>query len=120
MAALSKETRKQMAHVLAGVVIMIKGVDKIDHHHPATGWTLIVIGLGVFSLTLLHHRLARHIKSFDGLVFFIEAIVLGIVSAMYFQDGKKALPFAYLIASIAYLFAAYRMYQRDQKTVPHH
>ena len=112
MRPLSPEVRKQLAHALAGLIIMIKGVDKIDHHHSQAGGILIGIGLLIMLITLFHHRLAKHIKSFDSLVFLAEAVVLGIVSGLYFQDGKKALPVAYCLASIGYLIAAYRFYRR--------
>ncbi|GAB3953737.1 hypothetical protein GCM10028805_38050 [Spirosoma harenae] len=108
----SLEVRKQLAHGLAGVIIMIKGIDKAEHHHTIAGGILIAFGLFVFVLTIFHHRLARYIKSFDSLVFFVEAIVLGIVSVLYFQDGKKALPIAYGLATIGYLIAAFRLYRR--------
>ncbi|GAB4003897.1 hypothetical protein GCM10028808_00440 [Spirosoma migulaei] len=118
--ALSKETRKQMAHALAGVIISIKGIDKIEHHHEIMGSVLIGIGVVIIGLTIYHHRLAKYIKSFDALVFLVEAIVLSIVSILYLQDGKKALPIAYIVASLAYLVAAYRSYHRDKKAISHH
>ncbi|MVM37374.1 hypothetical protein GO730_06630 [Spirosoma sp. HMF3257] len=112
MRSLSQEVRKQLAHGLAGLIIIIKGVDKFEHHHSIAGSLLVGIGLLVLALTIVHHRLARHIKSFDSLVFLMEAIVLSVVSFLYLQDGKKALPIAYCIASIGYLIAAFRFYRR--------
>lgn len=114
MRSLSPEVRKQLAHALAGLIILFKGVDKIDHH-PQAGSLLIVIGLLIMLLTLFHHRLAKHIKSFDSLVFLAESIVLALISGLYFQDGKKALPIAYGLVSLGYLIVAYRFYRRAGK-----
>ena len=117
---LSKEKKSQLAHFLAAIIITVKGIDKIDHHHPIGGSILIGIGIVIFLLTIWHHRLASYIKSFDALVFLVEAIVLGIVSGLYVQDGKSALPIAYGMAAVGYLFAAYRAYQRDKRRPAHH
>jgi hypothetical protein len=116
MRTLSPEVRKQLAHALAGLIIIIKGVDKIDHHHGQAGGFLIGTGFLIMLLTLFHHQLAKYIKSFDSVVFLIEAIVLGIVSGLYFQNGKKPLPMAYCLVSIGYLIAAYRFYRRAGQT----
>ena len=116
MRTLSPEVRKQLAHALAGLIIIIKGVDKTDHHHGQAGGFLIGTGFLIMLLTLFHHQLAKYIKSFDSVVFLIEAIVLGIVSGLYFQNGKKPLPMAYCLVSIGYLIAAYRFYRRAGQT----
>lgn len=116
MRSLSPKIRKQLAHALAGLIIIVKGVDKIDHHHSRAGSLLIGIGLVIFLMTLFHHRLAKHIKSFDSVVFLVEAIVLGIIGGLYFQDGKKALPIVYCLGSIGYLIAAYRFYRHAERT----
>lgn len=120
MRPLSIELRKQLAHGLAGLIVIIKGIDKIDHHHGLAGSILIGIGALILLMTLFHHRLAKRIKSFDGLVFLFEAIVLSIVSGLYLQDGKKALPLAYCLASLGYLVAAFRLYRRDKKITHSH
>lgn len=117
---ISKELRVRLAHFLAALIIVVKGVDKIDHHHPVGGGILIGIGIIIGLMVIWHHRLASYIKSFDAMMYLGEAIVLGIVSWLYFQDGKKALPLAYVVATLGYLVASYRTYQRDKHHPPAH
>ncbi|RRA99897.1 hypothetical protein EHT25_25020 [Larkinella rosea] len=112
--ALSREKRKQLAHALAGVIILLKAFDKAEHGHMILGSLLGIIGVTIILLTIYHHRLAQYIKSFDALVFLAEAVVLGIVSGLYFHDGKTGLPYAYALASVAYLTAAILFFRRTK------
>lgn len=112
--ALSREKRKQLAHALAGGIILLKAFDKAEHGHMIIGILLGIIGLTIILMSIYHHRLAQHVKSFDALVFLAEAVVLGIVSWLYFHDGKTGLPYAYAIASVAYLIAAILFFRRSK------
>ncbi|MFC5412415.1 hypothetical protein ACFPMF_24030 [Larkinella bovis] len=112
--AISKETKKQLAHFLAGAIILIKAFDKAEHGHVLTGGILGFIGVAIVVMNFFHHRLAHRVRSFDALVFLAEAVVLGLVSGLYFHDGKKALPFAYALASGGYLVTAFRFFRRSK------
>ncbi|GAA4462717.1 hypothetical protein GCM10023189_39750 [Nibrella saemangeumensis] len=120
MAVSRAERKKQLAHALAGFIIIAKGVDKIDHHHLTMGYIILLIGVVVLLITIFHHRLARYFRSFDSFVFFAEFVVLAIISGLYFSDGKKALPLAYALASLGYLVGSVLHYRRaGRTTVPH-
>jgi hypothetical protein len=112
--ALSKEKRKQLAHALAGVVILLKAFDKAEHGHALPGIILGIIGAAIIVMSIFHHRLAHYVKSFDSLVFLCEAVVLGIVSGLYFHDGKTGLPYSYGLASVGYLIASFVTFRRSK------
>ncbi|MRS63498.1 hypothetical protein [Larkinella terrae] len=112
--ALSREKIKQLAHAFAGVIVLLKAYDKAEHGHLTTGILLGIIGIIMVLMSIYHHRLAQYVKSFDALVFLAEAVVLGIVSGLYFHDGKTGLPYVYALASVAYLIAAFLHFRRSK------
>ncbi|RRB11572.1 hypothetical protein [Larkinella knui] len=102
--AMSKgEKGRIIAHVLAGVVIILKGVTKWEDHHAVLGSFFLLLGLLLVAASVWHHQLSRWIKNFDVLVFAIEALVLGLIAYLYYQEGKQGLPWVYGLTSVGYL-----------------
>lgn len=58
-------------------------------------------------VALLHHKLVYLFPYVDGVFFFIEAILCALIAADYFEQGKKGLPWCYVIAAVLYLFVAF-------------
>ena len=111
-----REKGKIMAHVLAGVVIILKGYAKWEDNHALVGGFFIILGLLLVSAVLWHHRVSRWIKNFDVFMFAIEALVLGLIAYNYYQEGKKGLPWAYGLSSLIYLILIVVFYRRNLTT----
>jgi predicted membrane channel-forming protein YqfA (hemolysin III family) len=107
----------KFAHSLTGLVVIIKGVDKAEHfeQHPVIPVLLIIIGSLIIIATFFHHQLEKTIKEFKTLLFVFEGCALLLVSYYFFAAGKKLLPFAFLIAAIAYFIVAIILYRKKIK-----
>jgi FtsH-binding integral membrane protein len=108
---------ERMAHYLAGVIIIIKGVDKADHFnaHPFVCLFLFFMGAFIIFANFRHHYFEAKFAEFKSVLFFCEGLVLGVISYYYFAEGKKALPYAYALTAIAYLIFAVVKYKRKKK-----
>lgn len=99
---------EKLAHYLAGVVILLKGVDKAEHfgEHPFITLFFFVMGFFILFATAKHHYFEKRFKDFKVLMHLCEAITLAVVTWYYFHEGKKYLPYAYLAVTILYFVLA--------------
>lgn len=121
----AKEKMQGLAHYLAGLVIILKGVDKAAHfqEHPIITIFFFVMGAFIIFATAKHHYFEKRFKDFKVLMFLCEGIVLSIVTWYYFSEGKKALPFAYLFATVMYFIMAvvtFNKSKRAESSTAHH
>jgi hypothetical protein len=102
----NKEKRQQMAHILAGVIILVHAYEKYEMQERVY-LVFLVAGVVFLAVALLHHKLAKIFPYVDGVFFVIEAMLYALIAAEYFELGKKGLPWAYVLATILYLVAAF-------------
>lgn len=107
----------RFGHLIAGLVIVLKGVSKIEHHQNWTGAILILIGI-VFGLFTIFHEKLSWIKRYEAVLLWVEALALAIVAYSYFYEGKTLLPVAYAFCVIAY--AAVGFYRYRHPRTKHH
>jgi predicted membrane channel-forming protein YqfA (hemolysin III family) len=107
-----------LAHYLVGLIIVLKGIEKADHfsEHPLICMTLFFIGGFILFANFRHHLFEKHFKEFNVVLFLCEGVVLVIISIYYFSEGKKAIPYLYLLAAIVYLVMAVRLYRKKPST----
>ena len=101
-----KEKKEKLVHILAGLIILIHAYEKYDLQESSYIF-FFVAGIAFLSVALLHHRLAKHFPYVDGVFFIIEAVIYAVIAADYFQQGKKGLPWCYVVCTIAYVIAAF-------------
>ena len=108
-----RENLAKYGHLLTGFVIVVKGVAKIEHHQNGVGAVLILIGI-IFGLFTVFHEKIPFIKRHEAVLLWTESFVLLIVAYSYFSDGKKGLPIAYVLCSIAYIIVGFFRYYRPK------
>jgi hypothetical protein len=96
-----------VAHYLTAFVVLMKGFDKVT----VPGKTpyaviLIVIGMIILFGTAFHHRFEKMLRHFKGIVFFLEAITLGIVGYLYVKEGKDFIQYICFAAAIMFVIAS--------------
>ena len=101
------------AHLLAGFVIIFKGIGKIEHHQNGVGATLIAVGI-IFALFSVFHEKIPFIKRHEAVLLWIEAVVMALVAISYFSEGKTGLPIAYSLCAIAYVVVGFFRYYRPK------
>lgn len=92
-------------HLFVAIILLLKGFDKIQHHHSFIGWTILLFGL-VILVYFIFIKLAKKPHSLLKLfIHLFESIALFLTSYVYFQEGKTFLPYVTLIAAIGFLIA---------------
>jgi hypothetical protein len=111
-----KHKAQRIAHIGAGVVILIHSYDQLEtgHGHPLF---FLIAGLIFVSIAIAHPFLEKKFPWIDGVFFCIEALLSLIMCYEAFHHGKKAIPIAYLAAAGMQLFAAYK---NSKKGIAHH
>lgn len=97
---------ENMTHYLTALVIILKGLDKIET--PGKLWVSIVfLTLGVLIVlgTIFHHKAEKLLKHFKAYVFAFEAIVMAIVGYLYMKDGKQMIQYVCFAAALMFLVA---------------
>lgn len=102
-----KLNAEAISHIATGIVIILKGVDKLEHPEKLwLGIVLILIGILISSIGAFHHTVEHYIKNIKPLVFVCESIVMGIVGYIYMHDNKTYIQYACFAASLGFLIAA--------------
>jgi len=108
---------QRLAHYLVGFLVIVKGVEKSEHFsdHPVLCLSLFIIGGFILFANFRHHYFEKHFKEFDVVLFFCEGLVLTGVSYYYFSEGRKGLPYAYLLGAVVYFVVAVIKYRKKSK-----
>ena len=110
-----KSKLKKLGHILAGFLILLHGIGKIetDEHFP---WFYFIMGFIVLTLALFHEKIEAISKYTDGIFCFIESIMVFFIAIDLFEADKKFLPWFYVIASLMYFYAGYRLISKTKNT----
>ncbi|MBA4140225.1 MAG: hypothetical protein H0X70_06915 [Segetibacter sp.] len=103
----NREKRKRIAHILAGIVILIHAYEKYEGGHNSY-ISFLVAGIIFLIIALFHPIIEKKAPWIDGVFFSIEAILSLIVAFDYFHVGKKALPIVYLLLGLFQFFIAFK------------
>ena len=112
----NKDKRKKIAHICAGIIILIHSYEKYESGHNS----YILFGIaGILFLTIaiLHPIIEKKAPWIDGFFFIIEAILSIIVAIDFFSMGKKALPVTYLLLAV---FQIYMAFKKSKKGIELH
>ncbi len=102
----NKDKRKRIAHIVAGVVILIHAFEKYDSGHDSYKFFTIA-GIVFLSIAVFHHHLEKKYPWVDGVFLLIEAVLSFIVALDFFHMGKKALPYTYIFLGIFQIVMAF-------------
>ncbi len=104
----SAEKKKKIAHIIAGMVILVHSFEKYESGHSS--WLFFAIaGLIFISIALLHHTIEQKAPWIDGVFFAIEGLLSMAIAYDYFHMGKKGLPLTYLAAGLVQLAVAFML-----------
>ena len=110
----NREKIRKFAHILAAVVILLHAFDKFEINDPSypfyTGAGLIFLLMAIF-----HEQISRRSSYLDSAFMIIEAAVYAMVANEYFHAGKQGLPWAYVMAAVAYIAAAFISSRKSKK-----
>ncbi len=93
---------QSLVHYIAGFVVLMKCLSKLDHAHEYLGYILFLVLSGALVIlgAIFHHRLEKRFVYFTSLIHFLESLVLMVIAYLYIQEGKAALQYAFLLAGL--------------------
>jgi hypothetical protein len=112
----NKEKSKRVAHIAAGVVILIHAYEKFESGHGVYLF-FAIFGCIFLTVAFLHHHIEKKYPWIDAVFFIIEAILSLIVAYEFFHVGKKALPYTYLFLAFFQFFMAFK---KGKKGIENH
>lgn len=114
-----KEKLKRIPHLISGGIILLHAYERYEHGH-ASWLFFLVSGLIFLSVAIFHHPLAARFRFIDVLFYSIEGILSLIIGYEYYEAGKKALPFAYLFATLMQVIAIFIFVRRKKNKLASH
>lgn len=117
MAHVTALTRKKallekLSHILVGIPLILKGVDKAEHFHSHPFTVIFLFAAGAFIVVgaALHHRLEKKIPNFTALFHVAEGMAL-IVSGVALLEKSSRLPYFLFFIGAVYLgFGAFEFF----------
>jgi FtsH-binding integral membrane protein len=99
----NKRGIKSLYHLIIGISLIIKGLDKIEHHHSVIGIIVLFIGLAIigYYAYINIRKKSNHILNIA--VHLCEGLALLLTSYIYFKDGKTYLPYVLLVAGVGFI-----------------
>jgi len=104
-----------MLHILTAMILMIKGYDKIGHHHLAAGGIIVGFGILVLFIALFGEKMGLSHKTAKLVCYAVESVALFITAYVFFGDGKKFIPYLYAFAAVMYLVAVVLTAKKREK-----
>jgi drug/metabolite transporter (DMT)-like permease len=106
-----------MHHLLTGTVLIIKGIDKISHHSFIGSLFLLfgVLILGFFFYTINKKHQGQNMEL---MVHWFEALVCLFTAYIFFTEGKRLIPYVFLLASAGFFIAIYMFHKRKKALAP--
>jgi hypothetical protein len=112
---------QKLVHFLTALTLLLKGIDKLEHPHGY--WAIIFFFLAsaayIAAITAFHDRLHHRLRAINASVFAIESVATGAVAWVYFQEGKKFLPWLMAFASLMFLVALIVHLLKTRGNAPH-
>jgi TRAP-type uncharacterized transport system fused permease subunit len=105
-----------MHHLLTGTVL-IKGIDKISHHSFIGSLFLLfgvlILGFFFYTITKKHHG-----QNMELIVHWFEALVCLFTAYIFFTEGKRLIPYVFLLAAAGFFIAIYMFHNRKKALAP--
>lgn len=102
----AKNKLEAVSHLIVGILLFVKGYDKLSHHFIFTGIIILSMSLIIISYFIYLSAKKIHDKKLELAVHIAEGVALLFTSYVYWETGKQYLPYATGIAGIGYLIAA--------------
>ena len=98
-------------HLLIGLILILKGSDKFQHHHLLGG---LIFLFGVIIILCFIYILLKkdHSTSLAILVHLFEALVCLFTAYIFFEEGKKYLQYFFLFAAVGFFVSVVITYNK--------
>ena len=86
------EVMEMIAHLCVGLSILMKGIDKLDHHgKELVGIFFIAAAAGILIGSIFHKKYEQRLGSFKYFIFGTEMIVMALLGYVQMKDGSHLL-----------------------------
>jgi len=98
-------------HFITGAVLIVKGIDKIPHH-LFIGSLILLFGVMILAFFIYSISRKQHSQRLELMVLWLEAFVALFTAYIFFTEGKKLLPYIFLLAAAGFFISIYMFYKR--------
>jgi CHASE2 domain-containing sensor protein len=110
-----KQFLHSLHHFLAGAMLIIKGIDKISHHHVFMGSLILLFGIMILSFFVYTLIAKQHGHRLELMVRWFEALVSLFSAYLFFSEGKKWLPYFSILAAIGFFISIYIFHKKKRQ-----
>lgn len=93
-------------HLLTGLVLVLKGADKLTQSHLISGSIMLLLALLIFGLVLFGEKLNFSHSKVKRISWLIESLALFIVALVFYQEGRQYLQYVFGTCAIVYFILA--------------
>jgi energy-coupling factor transporter transmembrane protein EcfT len=109
-----KQLVHSIHHLMTGLVLILKGIDKISHHHALLGGLILLFGLIILSFFVYTVSHKKHSEKLELVVHWFEALVSLFIAYILFKEGKNLLPYVFLLAALGFFIAIFIHYRKTK------
>jgi hypothetical protein len=98
---------QKLVHFLTALTLTLKGIAKMEHPHgyQAVIALFLLSAIYIVTITVLHDRLHAHARLLTASVYAIESLVSAVMAWVYVQEGKHAIQYLSILASVLFAVA---------------
>lgn len=108
------ERLQKMMHFLAGVLVILHGLEDFESGYGSTLFYLI-LGLAMLTMAFFQNGMEKKNPKLSGLIYWMEAIIIFFIAFEKFEEFKKFLPMVYIGIGILYFISGYSMMMKKIK-----
>ena len=110
----NKPLLNALKHFLIGSALTMKGADKISHH-AVIGSILLCMGL-IILIYFFYLVIKKHpTQKLDLVAHWFEAFAALFTAYVFFTEGARFLPYAFLLAAAGFFFAIYMHHKKGHR-----
>ncbi len=98
--------------ILTGFVLILSGFDALSFDYKILGYVSILIGF--VNLVALKFVFG-HPDKINAILFFLNSVLSFILSNHYFVEGKKGLPYAWIVTGLFYIVLTIMFFKKSKK-----
>lgn len=115
-----KHTFEIIHPFLVGLLLTLKGLEKIDHHYTKLGSIILLFAAILFCYSVYELIKKQHSKALTIMVHIFECIALLFTAWIYQDEGRHLLQYAMLLAATGFLVSVFVMLFKKPKGLKNH
>lgn len=109
---------QNILHLFIGIALVLKGFNKISHH-PVLGGLILSFGLVILAYFVYLSITQKESRTMHISIHLFEAFASVFTAYIFFMEGKKYLPYVFLLAATGFFISVYLYMKNHRKSRSH-